>query len=415
MGTVPTSLAGASWLTDRRTQAVFTLLDSEGEEGRVVGGAVRNALFGVPVRDLDFATTATPEMVTQRAEAAGYRVVPTGFDHGTVTVVVGGRPFEVTTLREDIETDGRHAVVRFGRDWTADAWRRDFTVNALSVSSDGTVHDPLGGYDDVEARRIRFIGDPERRIAEDRLRILRFFRFHAEYGEGELDEPSLSASIHARHALRALSAERVGHEMRRLVVAKGAAATLEAMQDSGILPVVFGGVGYVATFRRLVAIEEGLSVEPDMSLRLAALGCRIAEDAERLTAHLRLSNAERDRMLAAVEHGEGFRPLWGEREARHRLYRLGPETYRDAAIFGFLRSDASPGDAGRQALIRLPERWQAPSFPISGRDILAASSLRGPSVGALLGDLEAWWIERDFVPDEAALRARLQQMIASAQ
>src|SRR4051812_41086197 len=230
------NLATEPWFTAEPVQRVFALLAKEGAEARVVGGAARNALMGVPVVDVGgggartafggvrgvavfFPTTATPDAVTRLAEAARIKTVPTGIDHGTVTLVLHGQPFEVTTLREDVATDGRHAKVRFGSDWTADAQRRDFTVNALSVDGDGTVHDPLGGYADVVAGRIRFIGDADRRIAEDRLRILRFFRFNAEYGRGDVDPLGLSAATRAGGGLRELSAERIGQEMRRLLVA----------------------------------------------------------------------------------------------------------------------------------------------------------------------------------------------------
>src|SRR5690606_28757524 len=191
------------------------------------------------------------------------------------------------SLREDVETDGRHAVVRFGTDWEADARRRDFTVNALSVEADGTVHDPLGGLADIRACRIRFIGDADTRIAEDRLRVLRFFRFHAQFGEGALDPAGYRAAIRARQHIRLLSGERLGQEMRRLMAAPGAPATVEAMQDAGILPVVLGGIGYLGPLRRVAAFETEAGLEPDWLVRLTALGCRIAEDAERLFRRLR--------------------------------------------------------------------------------------------------------------------------------
>jgi len=192
------SLAGADWLRSSAVAGIFALLDRDGEEARIAGGAVRNALMGLPVTEVDFATTATPDVVEQRAAAAGIKSVPTGREHGTVTLISGGRGFEVTTLREDVETDGRRAVVRFGRNWEHDARRRDFTINALFVAADGTVVDPVGGHSDIQARRVRFIGDAGRRIAEDRLRILRFFRFHAQLGHGAPDAAGLAATIRAR-------------------------------------------------------------------------------------------------------------------------------------------------------------------------------------------------------------------------
>jgi tRNA nucleotidyltransferase/poly(A) polymerase len=416
MGTAPQSLAGAPWLTARAVQAIFAAIGREGDEVRIVGGAVRNALLDMAVVDVDFATTATPDVVAARSDAAGFKVVPTGLDHGTLTIVAEGRGYEVTTLREDIETDGRRAVVRFGRDWLADARRRDFTVNALSVDRNGTVFDPLGGYDDVIGRRIRFIGEADRRIAEDRLRILRFFRFHAQYGRGALDRDGLSASIRARNGLRDLSAERVGQEMRRLVVAEGAVDTLSATQDAGILPIVLGGVGYVAALRRLQAFETALGLAASVPLRLAAIGCRIVEDALRLTERLRLSNSERDRMEAATRSIDEFLRRPDARAARQALYRIGDANiYRDAVALAFAWSGDAAEDAYWRELFTLPERWTAPSFPLGGRDVVGGTTIRGPQVGTLLKAIEAWWIDNDFAPDEAALRARLQQMVAAAQ
>ena len=409
------NLGNLAWFTAVPVRRIFGVLADGGEDVRVIGGAVRNALMGRDVGDIDFATTATPERVTALATAAGIRTVPTGIDHGTVTLVIAGKGYEVTTLREDIATDGRHAVVRFGRDWQADAERRDFTVNALSVDASGTIHDPVGGYPDILAGRIRFIGDAATRIAEDRLRILRLFRFHAEYGKGDLDRDALSAAIRARNGIRELSAERIGQEIRRLVVAPRAVETVGLMQDAGILPVVLGGVGYIGALARLRAFEARLAIAPAAELHLAALGCRIAEDVERLTARLRLANSERDRMAAALAASRSFATLPDERGARAALYRLQPGAFRDGIAIAFAWSDALPDDRGWEDLYRLPERWPAPVFPLGGRDALSGGVAHGPAIGRLLRSLEAWWIDQDFAPDEAALRDRLQQMIAAEQ
>src|SRR5580704_4499303 len=206
-------LADAPWLTSGPAARVLALLNGDGEEARVVGGAVRNALLKIPIGDIDIATTALPDEVVRRAKAAGIKCVPTGIDHGTVTLVVDAQPFEVTTLREDTETFGRKAKVAFGRDWATDAERRDFTINGLSVDADGVVHDHVGGLEDIAARRVRFIGDPNSRIAEDYLRVLRFFRIHAAYGAGQPDRAGILACISEREGLATLSAERVRLEM----------------------------------------------------------------------------------------------------------------------------------------------------------------------------------------------------------
>jgi poly(A) polymerase len=409
------SLDGAEWLTRSAVRRLFTALVAEGQETRIVGGAVRNALMGDPVGEIDFATTATPDKIVALAKAAGLKSVPTGIDHGTVTVVVDGRGYEVTTLREDVATDGRHAVVRFGRDWTADAMRRDFTVNALSVDADGTVHDPVGGYADVLARRIRFIGAADQRIAEDRLRILRFLRFSAEYGDGTVDAAGLAAVTRARDGLRTLSGERVGNEMRRLLVAPRAVEIVGIMQETGILGIVLAGVGYLAQFARLERFERTVAAKATVPLRLAALSASVAEDVERVTGRLRLTNAERDRMHAALAAHSAFRPLPGARAARASLYRLHPEAWRDGLALAFTESTAAPEEPVWKALHELPDHWTIPHFPLSGRDVVGMATPSGPAVGALLRSVEAWWIAQDFAPDERALRSRLQQETAAAQ
>ena len=407
------NFAGAGWLTAPPVRRIFVVLEGGGEEVRVVGGAVRNALMGKPVGEIDFGTTAPPDKITALAGAAGIKAVQTGVEHGTVTLVVEGIGFQVTTLREDIETDGRHAVVRFGRDWLADARRRDFTVNALSVDSRGQVHDPVGGYSDLAARRIRFIGDADQRIAEDRLRILRLFRFHAEYGDGEIDQIGLAAAMRARDGLRELSAERIGQEMRRIVLAPRAPEIVALMQESGILPIVLGGIGYLAQFARVVSVEVAAAATPAAATRLAALACRVEEDVARVSARLRLANVERDRMSVALDVARSFTPFPDARAARRLLYRARAQAFRDAVAHAFAWSTTPPGPAWRE-LYHLPDRWVAPVFPLGGRDIIGGA-VRGPAVGELLRAVEAWWIEEDFVPDEMALRARLQQMMAAQQ
>ena len=264
-------LCDAGWLKSGPAVRVLALLNGNGEEARVVGGAVRNALMGLPVGEIDVATTAPPEEVMRRAASARIKSIPTGIEHGTVTLVVEGRPFEITTLREDVETFGRRAKVAFGRDWARDAERRDFTINGLSVDSDGTVHDHVGGLDDIAAKRVRFIGDPDRRIAEDYLRILRFFRIHAAYGAGEPDRNGHLACIRGRAGLVTLSAERVRAEMLKLLVAEGAVEAVVAMEDGGLLLALLGGVSYRGPLAAMMAAERALELAPDPIRRLAAL------------------------------------------------------------------------------------------------------------------------------------------------
>lgn len=398
----------AAFLADPLVRQLLTLLSTDGEAARVIGGAVRNTLMGLPVADVDIATTALPDTVITRAEAAGLKVAPTGIEHGTVTVIGHRHVVEVTTLRQDIETDGRRAVVRFGRDWQADAERRDFTINALSVDLDGGLHDPVGGLADLEARRVRFIGSAERRIAEDRLRALRFFRFHAAYGAGAPDPEGLSATIRARHDLSELSAERIGQEMRKLVVASGAVATVVTMQESGILPLIAAGVGDLVAFGRLPEFERG--EPPVAALRFAVLFGRVREDVDRIATRFRLSNAERNRMRAALE--AGVEAATTPPEADHAtLYQMGQGAFLDgltlAGAKGWLSADAVA------ARFAAAQDWTIPVFPLSGRDVVELGVDRGPLVGLLLKHMERGWIEEDFRADAAELRDRLSAFLAS--
>ena len=400
---VPHSLADAPWLTHGPLPRVLALLDSDGEEARVVGGAVRNALLGETPGEFDVATTATPDEVTRRAEAAGFKAVPTGIEHGTVTVVVEGRPFEVTTLREDVETYGRKAKVAFGRDWKRDAERRDFTINALSVGADGAVHDYVGGLDDLASRRIAFIGDPQKRIAEDFLRILRFFRFYAAYGQGAPDAASLEACIRQRGGLEQLSRERVRMELLKLLVTPRAAATLTVMADAGLLGNVLGGVPLVASFADMVEIEVAIGVPADPMRRLAALGVMIAEDAERLWQRLRLSNTEHERLASMADAWWRISPAGGEQAAPALLYRLGPQRFGDRVLLAWSRSRTGAGDAVWRELATLPERWMAPLFPLKAADFMARGLEKGPALGNALRIAEETWIAEGFPADADAL------------
>jgi tRNA nucleotidyltransferase/poly(A) polymerase len=402
MTIAPLRLPAASWLRAEPLADVLAMLDRDGEEARVVGGAVRNTLLGEPPGDIDIATTATPEEVMRRAAAAGFKPVPTGIDHGTVTVVVAGQPFEVTTLRQDVETFGRKATVAFGRDWATDAERRDFTMNALSVSPDGTLHDPVGGLPDIAARRVRFIGEPAKRIAEDHLRILRFFRFHAFYGDGAFDPPSLAACIVARESLRGLSRERVRMELVKLLVAPTAATTLQTMSETGILQLVLGGIGRPWDFSAMAEREAALGLAPDTTRRLGALAVLIEEDAERLHERLRLTNAEHRRLAAMAAQWRRLGAATSEADARALLYRLGPESYVDRVLLAWCRAGAPVDDPAWRLLATLPLRWHAPRFPLRASAFMA-HGLAGPVLGAAMKEAEAAWIEAGFPSDRAAL------------
>jgi poly(A) polymerase len=402
--TADAHLSSASWLTQGAVKELLARLNRDGEEARVVGGAVRNALLQLPVHEIDMATTAVPEEVVRRVEAAGWKAVPTGIEHGTVTVVIGGTPFEVTTLRQDIETYGRKAKVVFGRDWTADAQRRDFTVNALSASADGTVYDYVGGLADIAARRVRFIGDPAKRIAEDYLRILRFFRFHAWYGVGAPDPDGLHACIAARAGLENLSRERVRMELLKLMLAPHAMPALAVMAEAGLLGAVLGGVPLLASCENTVKVEAAMTLPADAVRRLGALGVLVAEDAERLAERLRVSNAEAER-LRALDRWWRVSPANGDHAARALLYHLGPVSFVDRVLIAWSRSQAGAADRAWRELASLPQRFTAPVFPLKAADLISRGLAAGPALGAALRLAEELWIAADFPLDRAALDA----------
>jgi poly(A) polymerase len=406
-------LDNAAWLENGELTRLLALLDRDGEEARVVGGAVRNALMQLPVGEIDVATTAVPQEIMRRVEAAGFKAKPTGIEHGTVTAIIDGRPFEVTTLRQDVETFGRKAKVAFGRNWKADAERRDFTINALSVSADGQMYDYVGGLADIAARRVRFIGDPSARIAEDYLRILRFFRFHAWYGNSAPDAAGLHACIAARSGLDTLSRERVRMEMLKLLLAPHAAPTLAVMAEAGILGTVLGGVPLLASFENTAKAEAAVGVDPDATRRLGALGVAVMEDAERLSQRLRLSNAEFERLMA-LEYWWRVRPAAGEHAARVLLYQLGPISFTDRVLAAWSRSDAGAADAAWHHLATLPQRWTAPRFPLKAADFLNRGVPKGPEMGAALRAAEQAWIDADFPEDRAAIDAIANQAVRTA-
>jgi tRNA nucleotidyltransferase/poly(A) polymerase len=404
-------LADAPWLKSGPAARVLQLLNGNGEEARVVGGAVRNALLKIPIGDIDIATTALPDEVIRRAKAAGIKSVPTGIDHGTVTLVVETHPFEVTTLREDTETFGRKAKVAFGRDWVRDAERRDFTINGLSVDAAGVVHDHVGGLEDIAARRVRFIGDPSQRITEDYLRILRFFRIHAAYGAGEPDRAGYLACIAARAGLANVSAERVRMEMLKLMVARGAAGAIVAMADGGLLLPILGGIAYTGTFAAMIDAERLLGFEPDAVRRLGALAVAVTEDAKRVATRLRLTNAE-IRVLDSMGHRWWRLAGMDEATARRRLYRLGAERYRDRLMLAWARAgEEDSGLARWRELATLPERWSAPKFPLKAADFIARGIAEGPALGHVLRLAEDAWLAADFPLDEGALKAIADQTV----
>ncbi|WP_237153198.1 CCA tRNA nucleotidyltransferase [Oryzibacter oryziterrae] len=376
------------FLADPDFLKVVDAIEREGDVARVVGGAVRNVLMGEPVADIDIATTARPEVVAERARAQGLKVVPTGIDHGTVTVVAGGHPFEVTTLRADVETDGRRAVVAFTGDWAEDARRRDFTMNAIYMDRTGLLHDPVQGIDDARARRVRFIGDAGARIAEDYLRILRFFRFHARYGAGAPDSVGLAACVALRAGLGQLSRERIGAETRKILVAPGAVDAVRLMEEGDILTAVLEGQSHAARFSALAGLWRAAGITPSVEAGLAVL----AEAPDKLAAALRLSNAEKARLEAILTWRARLAGDGSEAAVRLAVHRAG----NDVATAALLACAADRGETNLPSSLDLARHWRAPAFPLRAADLIARGFEPGPAVGAELRRQEAAWIAAGY-------------------
>ena len=414
MRLTPATIQSPSFLDNAKVRRIFDVFDGAGEETRAVGGALRNALLGVPVSDVDFATTATPQVTMDRAKDAGLRPIPTGFEHGTVTVIVEGQPFEITTLREDVETDGRRAKVRFGRDFQQDALRRDFTINALSCNREGHIFDYTDGLADIKARRVRFIGDAQQRVREDYLRILRFFRFHAAYGEGALDAQAFHAAVIEREGMHNLSRERIRAELLKLLTARNSAPTIAVMCGAGLLLPVLAGVAIPARLARVIAIEHARGTKADPVLRLIALGVLVREDAERLREELRLSNAEAQRALGAARaletlHGCTAPPV--PKALRALLYQHGSQAMCDAVTL----AQAEAGVPSRDEIWNEANAFLAttskPQLPFSGADLIARGVEPGRGMGDALKAVEQLWIAADFPSDAASLAPLLDKAL----
>ncbi len=393
------------WMAAPDTRAVIEALEAAGGAGcaRFVGGCVRNLILGKAIDDIDIATQLDPEQAMQALKAAGVRFVPTGVEHGTVTAICGGKPFEVTSLRRDVATDGRRAVVAFTRDWAEDAQRRDFRLNALYLDARGGLYDPVGeGIEDARAGRIIFVGEPEQRIREDYLRILRFFRFRAWYGRGEADAAGLEACAALKAGLAQLSAERVSKELLKLLAADDPRAALGLMEAAGVLTALLPGHVGLARIDNLIAIERERGRAPDAELRLAALLPSDSRAAAAEADRLRLSKAQRTRLAAAVAPD----PITPGRE-RLIVYGIGAQAFADRTMLAWAaKGDAVPAEAWAQ--LEALALWSPPHFPLTGQDATAAGFIPGPAMGAALREAEAWWIEQDFEPDRDALLKRLK-------
>lgn len=394
------------WMSSAETAAVMSALG----EARFIGGAVRNALIGRPVSDIDIATPLLPQQVIECLQAANLKALPTGIEHGTITAISGGKPYEITTLRRDVATDGRRAVVAFTTNWKEDAARRDFTMNALYAAEDGTVYDYFGGVDDLEAGRVRFIGDPDTRIREDYLRILRLFRFHAWYGKGEIGKDALVAAAANKAGLAQLSGERIAKEMLCLLEAEDPVPVLRLMASVGILGEILPGQLQIARLERLAWIDANNFFAPDPILRLVALLPDVAS-AGAIAARFKLSNNDRARLEDIAGAKEKIVCYLSIKEVRKLLYRLGPKAFRDRALLRWAEDPKESNAIQWRALLAVAEAWQRPEFPLTGREVMAAGVPEGPLVGRILSEVEEWWIDSDFTDDEFSLAERLKAVV----
>jgi poly(A) polymerase len=400
--------ANHPWMRAPQTRAV---LDALGGNARFVGGVVRNALLGEAVGDIDIATPLLPDDVTRRLKAAGLDVVPTGIGHGTVTAISSGKPYEITTLRRDVTTDGRRAIVAFTTDWVEDAQRRDFTMNALYATTDGEIADYVGGVADLTYGRVRFVGDAVTRIREDYLRILRLFRFHAWYGKGDLDPQALQAAAAEKAGLAKLSGERIAKEMLRLLESESPAPVLRTMAASGILAEIFPVTVNIARLERLAALDARNFFAPDPVLRLAALLPDETSAASAIAGRWKLSNADRVRLEEVLGGREKIVSYLSIREVRKLLYLIGPKAFKDRVSLRWAEDSKESNSVQWRALLALADAWVRPDFPLTGRGVMAAGVPEGPLVGRVLSEVENWWIDADFTEDEFSLAERLKAVV----
>lgn len=390
------------WLIDSNVSRLLGVLPKGST--RFVGGCVRNAILGAPIGDIDLATQLEPETLVAALKQAKIKTVPTGITHGTITAVVGGMPFEITTLRKDVETDGRHAVVAYTRDWAEDAYRRDLTMNALYADADGTVYDPCGqGIDDIKARRFRFVGDAEARVQEDYLRILRFFRFVAWYGEGaKIDAEALRACRENRAGLKTLSAERVWSEVKKLLTAPDPSRAVRIMLTNEILDTLLPEASNAEGLELLTGLEANAGLSTDPLLRLMAMAARDEFALAGLCKRLKLSNAEKTRLLAWAGDRTPLSPNMSDRDMKIAIYAAGKQTVIDRAS---LRAAGAEGIAveGWMKLAEFAQNWEIPVFPLKGRDLKAAGIEDGPKMGKSLEALKALWVKSGFTADKERL------------
>jgi poly(A) polymerase len=413
-----------AWMVAPETRALLEALCAEGAEVRFIGGCVRDAILKRQVRDIDIAVSEPPDKVVALLKNRGLKTVPTGIEHGTITAVVEKAVFEITTLRVDVESYGRRARVAFTDDWKIDAARRDFTINALSCTPEGDIYDYFKGLDDLAHGRIRFVGNPRERIEEDRLRLLRFFRFYAHYGRPPPDPEALAACREQARSVALLSGERVRVETFRTLMAPDPADVFQLMQGTGVIEHVLPEATRIDRLRMMSWLDSRAmrfeSVAPDPIRRLAALIETDARGADAIADRFRMSNEHRRRLTAMMNPEDAISPGAELRLIRRALHHLGSATIRDLALLNWADELASAGrlpharTEGWIAIIETTEAWTQKTFPLRGRDVLALGVERGPRVGKLLRAVEAWWEDNDYDPDHAACSEKLQALIEAS-
>ncbi len=403
-------------MTADAVRMLLSRLGADGDTARFVGGCVRDTVVGREVGDIDLATEVPPGRVMALLDGRGIRTIPTGLAHGTVTAVVDGAVYEITTLRRDVETDGRRATVAFTDDWRGDAARRDFTINALYLDADGTLYDPTGGLDDLRAGRVRFIGAPRERLEEDVLRLLRFFRFHARYGKGAPDAAAMAACRDFAPRLPGLSGERVWAELRRILAVPDPGNALRLMDEADVLRRIVPGAAALDRLDRIAGIETELGLDPSAIRRLAAVLAPEVSDIDGLARELRLSRAESVRLEKAVRRSAELIASPDPSSIGERLYRWSETTFGDALAVAWADCRSKGGDESvfeRHA--RALTAWSRLVFPVGGEDAIALGAEPGPPIGRALAETEAWWIGEGFAPGRDACLVRLAAALERAE
>lgn len=408
------SIGQQPWMTAADTAAVLDALEARGgpDCARFVGGCVRNTLIGRPIDDIDIATTLTPDHVQKALQVANIASVPTGIEHGTITAVVDKKPFEITTLRRDVETDGRRATVTFTMDWEEDAQRRDFTMNSLYAKRNGEVYDATGrGVTDAKAGRVVFVGDAGQRIEEDYLRILRFFRFYALYGKGAPNAEALNACAALKAGLETLATERIAKELLKMLSADDPRQAVGLMDVTQILKMMLATEPNLKRFNSLVVIETEQLFRNDPLLRLASLLQDDQIAATSLAEHLRLSNSSRDRIVGALAPTPKLKSWMSPREVRRAVYAEGQDAFIDRATLAWASAKSTGAGPQWRALIALAESWTPPAFPLTGEDVMKAGVGKGPMVGEVIREVEDWWIDHDFIDDKLSAVEKLKAVV----